>query len=232
MIGLKRQKKLGLVQHQAYSYQLHSHVLLCLIIMGVTLIPNFLHADTIFTFVDKTGVVHFTNCPSGRADGLRPAFLPDSKNAPSKKKDPRINKSSSIQFDAAIKKASRAYGIDPGLIKALIQAESAWDIHAVSPKGALGLMQLMPGTAIEMKVKNPLDPEDNILGGVRYLNLLLDRFDGDLILALAAYNAGLKTVKQYGDIPPFKETQGYIRKVLGMWAENSKLYHRDGLAGF
>lgn len=107
---------------------------------------------------------------------------------------------------------SRQYRLDENLVYAVIQAESNFDPYAVSPLGARGLMQLMPATAAEMRVTDVYDPAQNIAGGTQYLSRLLDAF-GDMDLALAAYNAGPGTVKKYGGVPPFKETQRYIRNV-------------------
>ncbi len=109
---------------------------------------------------------------------------------------------------------SRKYNMEPSLINAVIKVESNWNPNAVSRSGAKGLMQLMPITAREMNVKNPFNPEENIEGGIRYLKSLLDRFNGDLSLALAAYNAGPRRIKKYGDIPPIPETQHYVKRVL------------------
>ena len=116
-------------------------------------------------------------------------------------------------FEPAIQKAARQSGLDANLIRAVIFAESSGNPRARSPRGALGLMQLMPDTAREMGVTNPLDPEENILGGTRYLRLLLDRFQGHLKKALAAYNAGPDAVDRYGHIPPYPETRRYVRRI-------------------
>jgi len=118
--------------------------------------------------------------------------------------------------DVAEREAER-YGLDPRLVRAVIYVESAENPRAVSPKGAQGLMQLMPGTAEELGVDNAFRPRENIQGGVGYLATLLQRFDGDLELALAAYNAGPGAVQKYGGIPPYKETQAYVKKVLDVY---------------
>ena len=112
---------------------------------------------------------------------------------------------------------SNKYNVEASLISAMIKVESNWNIKAVSDKGATGLMQLMPSTAREMAVKNPRNPEENIEGGIRYLRYLLDKFDGDVALALAAYNAGPGRVERYRGIPPITETQLYVEKVLSIY---------------
>jgi soluble lytic murein transglycosylase-like protein len=117
-------------------------------------------------------------------------------------------------FHSQIIKASQTYNVEVALIKAVIMAESSYNPRAVSHRGAQGLMQLMPTTAKWLGVHDSFDPELNIDGGVRYLRRLLDRFDGDVRLALAAYNAGSRYVRKYGGVPPFKATRKYIKKVM------------------
>ena len=115
-----------------------------------------------------------------------------------------------------IDRHARERGLDPVLVQAVIQAESAYDARAVSKKGAIGLMQLMPETARELGV-DPWDPEQNVRGGTLYLRRLIDSFGGDLQLALAGYNAGPGAVKRYGGIPPYQETTGYVSRVLALY---------------
>jgi hypothetical protein len=116
-------------------------------------------------------------------------------------------------FHPIIDKASEQHNIDPALIKAIIMAESSYNPRAVSPRGAVGLMQLMPRTAESLGVANSYNPEQNIQGGTKYLRKLIDQLDGDIKLALAAYNAGLARVKKHKGIPPFKDTKYYVHKV-------------------
>jgi soluble lytic murein transglycosylase-like protein len=121
----------------------------------------------------------------------------------------------SAQFDDAINTHANREGVSPDLVRAVIQVESAFNPVAVSSKGAMGLMQLMPATAVELGVRNPFEPDQNIRGGVTYLRRLLDRYNGNVELALAAYNAGASNVDKYGDVPPFKETKNYVKKITG-----------------
>jgi len=117
-------------------------------------------------------------------------------------------------YHAIIEQAGRKHGVEAALIQAIIMAESSYNPRAVSNRGAAGLMQLMPATADSLGVKDRFDPEHNINGGVRYFKILLERFDGDTRLALAAYNAGARKVRQYNGIPPFKATRSYIARVF------------------
>ena len=122
-------------------------------------------------------------------------------------------------FDALIVDTARSVDIDPALVKAVMQVESAFDRYAISRKGASGLMQLMPGTADRYGVQSVFDPGQNVTAGARYLRDLLALFDGDTRLALAGYNAGENAVTRYGGIPPFAETRAYVEKVM-------ELYHK------
>lgn len=127
---------------------------------------------------------------------------------------PLEEKATVSRYDHLIRAACRKYALDPALVKAIIHAESRFDPQAVSPKGAIGLMQIDPVTAKELGINDPFDPKKNIEGGVRYLKELLKTFDGDTRLALAAYNAGPNRVYQYKGIPPYKDTQRYIAQVF------------------
>ena len=125
----------------------------------------------------------------------------------------RLLQLSVIDLRTEIQSASRYNSVDESLIRAIIHAESAYQPDARSPKGAQGLMQLMPATAADLHVANPFDPAQNIDGGTRYLSRLLAEFKGDLALAAAAYNAGPQAVYKYGGVPPYDETQEYVRRV-------------------
>ena len=119
----------------------------------------------------------------------------------------------STRYDDLIEQHAQQHGLSPALVRAVIQAESAFNPRALSPKGAMGLMQLMPATARELGVLDPFHPGDNIRGGVSYLAGLMTRYDQNVELALAAYNAGPGSVERYGAVPPYRETQDYVKKI-------------------
>jgi hypothetical protein len=133
------------------------------------------------------------------------------------------------QVEALIHKYAQIYGVDPSLVRAVMRHESGFKTTAVSPKGAQGLMQLMPGTAALMGVKNPFDPEQNIAGGVGYLRNCLDRFQHNVPLAVAAYNAGPEAVARCGAIPPYQETQVFVNNVMGTYAGPTQM--KNGAPG-
>ncbi len=130
-------------------------------------------------------------------------------------KDPaQSNFQPSTDLNEVVRAASGTYHLDPDLVTSVIRAESGFNVRAVSPKGARGLMQLMPQTASELGVQNAFDPQANVEGGTRYLRELLERYDFDLIKALAAYNAGPQRVEQYGGVPPYHETKAYVARIV------------------
>lgn len=170
----------------------------------------------IYTYVDKDGVVHFTtNKTAGSklylkskeraASGVTPVM-------PSDRSPDRFSR-----YDETIRQAATLYQIPVELIRAIIKVESDYDPRAVSVAGARGLMQMIPPTADRMQVRDIFDPRENIFGGVRYLRVLANMFNGDLQLTIAGYNAGEGAVIRYGGIPPFEETRMYVTKVLAYY---------------
>lgn len=128
-----------------------------------------------------------------------------------------VSRLSEQEINHLVGQHSRQQGLDPDLVKAVIQVESAYRPAAVSHKGAMGLMQLMPATAQSLAVRDPWDPDQNVQGGTRYLRYLMDLFGGQLELVLAGYNAGPEAVNRYGGVPPFDETRNYVEKVLRIY---------------
>ncbi|MCZ6906067.1 MAG: lytic transglycosylase domain-containing protein [Deltaproteobacteria bacterium] len=159
----------------------------------------------IYAYRDSRGVLRFTNAPTHSS--YRVVIRTPRKRPSSSSRFPR-------RFERIVRSASDRYGVDPNLVSAMIKVESNFNPHAVSRKGARGLMQLMPETARNLDVGDIYDPTENINGGVRHLKLLLDRFGGNQRMALAAYNAGAKAVERYRGVPPFSETREYVRLVL------------------
>lgn len=182
----------------------------------------------IYQWVDERGVVYFTNIPPDTKFYRVAKEDRDRKTNSSKisTKFYRSNNTASYQdYSGLIQTISEKHKIDPSLVRAVIKTESNFRNDAVSKKGARGLMQLMPQTANELNIKNSFDPEENIDGGVRYLKYLLDTFDGNLSLSLAAYNAGPELVQRLGRVPSIKETRDYVRRVLS-------LYNGSGIISF
>ena len=168
---------------------------------------------TIYKCVDFEGRVHFTDMLE--SEFCSPLDLSDRGTSYSPGGSGlSILQQRAARFERHINYYGLIHNIDPHLIRAVIRTESAFNPQALSPKGAMGLMQLMPGTARELKVADPYDPEENISGGVRYLRYLLDRFQQDLRLALAAYNAGPTIVRKQQAVPQYPETIEYIKRVL------------------
>jgi Transglycosylase SLT domain/Domain of unknown function (DUF4124) len=164
----------------------------------------------IYTWRDDSGYLVLSNRP--RADGAEVtpcaigcSFVRTTTRSP--------NADARARYDELIEHHAASHGLSPDLVRAVIQAESGFDPYAVSSKGAMGLMQLMPATARELGVTDPFLPDDSIRGGVAYLAQLLARYNQDLGLALAAYNAGPGSVERYGAVPPYRETRDYVEKI-------------------
>lgn len=158
------------------------------------------YAD-IYSYVDEDGVIHFSNVPTDPRYKL-------------KYRERTHFRYKITTYEPYVSEISNLYGVDEDLIRAVIKVESNFNPSAISRKGAVGLMQLMPTTADGLNVKDPFNPRENLEGGVKYLRFLLDQFGGNIEFALAAYNAGPETVMRYGGIPPYPETRQYIRKVM------------------
>jgi soluble lytic murein transglycosylase len=163
-------------------------------------------AADIFRYVDDEGIVHFTNDPPTKKFKLYRRETP--KNQPR-----QVASLAHAAIGEIVSRNCEKYSLEEGLVHAVIKAESNYNASAVSHKGALGMMQLMPDTARGLKVDNPLDPAENIRGGSSYLRQMLNEFDGNLDFAIAAYNAGPNAVRRYGGIPPYEETRTYVKRV-------------------
>jgi soluble lytic murein transglycosylase-like protein len=158
----------------------------------------------IYLYIDSEGVLHFTNTPTSRRYKV---YMPE----PNHRSEALFTLKS---YDDVISEAARRNGLSTSLIKALIHVESYFNPRAISKKGAMGLMQIMPENLSLLNIDDPFDPWENIMGGAAYLKAMLERFSGQLPLALAAYNAGPTAVEKYNDIPPYPETRNYVRKVM------------------
>lgn len=185
------------------------------------------HAD-VYMYVDKNGVAHFTNIrPRGRKYRRLYKTGPgkaSTRHCPSCDRIPARDHSPERfrRYDDFIRSAARLYQIPVALIRAVIEVESDFDPRVVSSVGAKGLMQLMPGTARSMGVTDVGDPRQNIYGGVRYLRVLANTFNGNLLLTVAGYHAGPTAVARYRGVPPYETTQRYVRAVLRLYARNRR----------
>jgi soluble lytic murein transglycosylase len=157
-------------------------------------------------YIDENGVMHFTNAPTSSQYDYK-VYVKERTSVSEKFY-------ATSKYDHFISDASREFGVDSRLLKAMIKAESDFDPRAISKKGAMGLMQIMPENFEMLDLKNPFDPWENIKAGARYFKKLHERFNGKLALSLAAYNAGPTAVDRYKNIPPFQETEEYVRRVL------------------
>jgi soluble lytic murein transglycosylase-like protein len=169
----------------------------------------------IYAYVDAGGVRHYTDVP----DNNRYRLLASSHNrTASGDRYDSLLLAKAGQYDAIIERAAMSASVEPNLLRAVIVVESGFNPRAVSKRGAVGLMQLMPATATRFGVSNPYDPRENVRAGARYLKFLIDRFGQDVRLALAAYNAGEEAVdRNGGQIPPFTETLAYVPRVLKIY---------------
>jgi soluble lytic murein transglycosylase-like protein len=177
------------------------------LLLAATVVPVDGHAAS-YRLTDEEGVTHFTNAPTdpryrsmAGMSGTGAGWL-------------RLPPSVQARFTEEIKAVAARHGVSASLVESVIRVESAFNPSAISPKGAQGLMQLMPQTASSLGVRNAFDPKQNIEGGVRHLRYLIDRYPGNLSLAIAAYNAGEGAVDRHRGIPPYAETQEYVRRVL------------------
>jgi soluble lytic murein transglycosylase-like protein len=174
----------------------------------------------IYQWVDAEGVMHYTNVRPRGVRNLRVVVTgdhdgPERRSAAVDRVPARDHSPDRYsRFDPHIREAAGLYQLPEAFIRAVMRVESDFDPNVVSRVGAMGLMQLMPGTAAGMGVRDPFDARENILGGVRYLRLLANGFNGDLVLTIAAYNAGEGAVMRYGGVPPYDETRRYVQNVL------------------
>ncbi len=193
-----------------------------LALLGLLLGPAIAAAGELYSYVDADGVIHFTNAPSDRryrkvtrtsdvAGVYRPAPR-QSRATGGRLGDPA--------WEAHVRQAAEKYRLPVALLRAVMAVESNFNPRALSEKGAMGLMQLMPGTARDMYVSDAWDPVQNIQGGARYLRVLANQYGGDMVLTLAAYNAGPEAVRRAGGrLPDIPETREYVRKVVALYTE-------------
>ena len=166
----------------------------------------------VYMYIDANGVVNFTNVPTSSDYKL---YI--------KERPKKIKQIFNVKrYDTMIRNAQKRYGVEFSLIKAVIRVESGFNPNAVSKKGAKGLMQIMPGNYKSLSIKDPFNPQQNIMGGTLYLKQLLKRYKYKLPLALAAYNAGPEAVDKHKQVPPYRETQNYVKKVMKTYSQYKK----------
>ena len=196
-------------------------------VSGLFLFWSFVHfayaeTTTIYKFIDSNGVLHLTNRAPKKSDDVlysRSYVIQSYQPPPPVLRSTKSTKGKQ-QYKEVIYSAALRHGVPAALLHAVIKVESGYNPRAVSPKGAVGLMQLMPETAKRYGVSNRTDPDESVEGGARYLRDLLDLFNEDISLALAAYNAGEQAVKRYGNvIPPFRETKQYVAQVTSWYRQ-------------
>lgn len=173
----------------------------------------------IYRYVDRQGVEHYTNVQPANARWQR-VHRGSSKHPGARRRGRRAPDPERLtRYDPYIGEAARVYHLPASFLRAVMRVESNFYADAVSRDGAMGLMQLMPGTASSMGVVDPFDPRQNVLGGARFLRVLANKLQGDLVLTVAAYNAGPGAVRRHKGVPPYAETQRYVRKVLKYYYE-------------
>ncbi len=194
-----------------------------LLLFGVMCVSVQASAGGIYKYIEPDGTIVYTNVPGGQARSRARRGDADSRPTPAPPPSPKPSSEGSAamsRFDDLITDAALRYRMPVHLVRAVMHVESNFDPTAVSHVGASGLMQLMPKTAETMYVKDIFDVKQNIEGGVRYLRVLANEFDGDMVKMVAAYNAGPDAVRKYkGEVPPYPETQAYVRKVLALYFE-------------
>lgn len=197
-----------------------------LLLLAAFIVPAISSAE-VYKYVDEDGIITYTNIEPARDVSYVtmkfPCYASQSDCRKIKWEDVPLNTQA---FETQIRSAAVYNAVDESLVRAIIHAESAYHPDAVSPAGAQGLMQLMPATQQQLNVSNPFNPAHNIAGGVRHLSDLLEEFDGSVRLAAAAYNAGSGAVRKHGGIPPYSETQEYVRRVQILYRR-----YQDALRG-
>ena len=187
------------------GYQTFNRIWRCMaLFVGLTFFVTPAALADIYVYIDHEGTLHFTNTPTSSNYKV---YLRETYSRPK-------SAYRGASYDDVISEAAKRHGLSSSLLKALIHVESYFNPKAVSKKGALGLMQIMPENLSALNINDPYDPWENIMGGASYLKSMLERFRGELPLALAAYNAGPTAVERYKDIPPYPETEAYVKKVM------------------
>jgi len=197
---------------------LRAACVLALGLLPLSAAPSGARAE-IYEFVDAEGVPHYTNVPSGKKSWRRMQFEGRKSRViktPAALRDRSPERYA--RYDAYLLEAARLYQLPVELLRAVLHVESDYDPNVVSVDGAMGLMQLMPFTANQMGVSDPFDPRQNILGGARFLRILANQWNGDLVLTVASYNAGPGAVGRYRGVPPYGETRRYVNRVLSHYA--------------
>lgn len=195
------------------GYQTLNRIWRCIaFFVGLTFFVIPVAIADIYVYIDHEGTLHFTNTPTSSNYKV---YLRETFRSPQ-------SAYHGASYDDVISEAAKRHGLSSSLLKALIHVESYFNPKAVSKKGAMGLMQIMPENLRALNINDPYDPWENIMGGASYLKSMLERFRGELPLALAAYNAGPTAVEHYQDIPPYPETEAYVKKVMRFFRHYKK----------